>query len=75
MLTKLNNLYNQIKEEVSTFLEKENKLQKQDSSEASSNSDTTDTSNTPVENECCEVAAGMDVGSVMRSRNSTNIFS
>ena len=77
MLTKLNNLYNQIKEEVSTYLDSENKLKNSETSDTSSETSNTETSNVTsnVETECCDVAAGMDVGSVMRTWNCRNFFS
>lgn len=54
--------FNQLCEEVSTYLDSENKLKKgeQDSSDS-----TTNTSDNNVETECCECGAGIDVGSVM----------
>ena len=52
-------------EEVSTYLDSENKLKSSEEGDETSN----------VESECCEGGAGIDVGSVMRSWNTRNINS
>ena len=60
-MNKFNQLFNTLMEEVSTHLDSENKLSKPESSENSeSSSEVT---------ECCDMAAGIDVGSVMRTCN------
>ncbi len=57
-MNKFNKLFNTLMEEVSTHLDSENKLSDSESSESSSEV-----------TECCDMTAGIDVGSVMRSCN------
>lgn len=55
--------FEQLCEEVSTYLDSENKLK--NNSETDSTTDTSSSETAAVEMECCEGGAGIDVGSVM----------